>query len=260
MSPEPRAGEPRLHVITVSIETPDGRLPPATVHVPDMPMGLAHLVPPMQQLCNGVVALALRREARGGARLSCGKGCGVCCCQFVPLAAPEAFFLFEHVQSLPAERRATIAARSARIREAMERAGLIERLEKLEATLEHRALAQDYWRLQMPCPFLEENSCSIHPLRPFACREYNVTSPPALCANPLDNPIRGVHIPRSMTTAMARLVAELYEGPLAPIPLGLAMGWAEEHDHLRRRTWPGVWLFNRMMHHATGSDLEPETA
>jgi Fe-S-cluster containining protein len=260
MSPEPRAVEPRLQVITVTIETPDGRLPPATVQVSDMPMGVPHLVPPMHQLCNGIVALALRREAQRGARLSCAKGCGVCCCQLVPLAAPEAFFLFEYVQSLPSKLRATIATRFANIRKAMERAGLIERLEKLEATLEHRALAQDYWRLQMPCPFLEENSCSIHPLRPFACREYNVTSPPALCANPLDNPIRGVHIPRSMTTAMARLVAELYEGPLAPIPIGLALGWAEEHDHLRSRTWPGVWLFNRMMHHATGSDLEAETA
>jgi hypothetical protein len=58
---------------------------------------------------------------------------------------------------------------------------------------------------------------------------------------------------------MARLVAELYEGPLAPIPIGLALGWAEEHDHLRSRTWPGVWLFNRMMHHATGSDLDSKT-
>jgi Fe-S-cluster containining protein len=259
MSTKPDTGEPRLQVITVSIETPDGRLPPATVQIPDMPMGVVHLVPPMQQLCNGVVALALRREAQGGARLSCGKGCGVCCCQLVPLAAPEAFFLFEYVQSLPPGRRHTIAARFATIREAMKKAGLVERLERLEATLEHRALAQDYWRLQMPCPFLEENSCSIHPLRPCSCREYNVTSPAALCANPFDNPIRKIHIPRSMTTAMARLTAELYEGPLALIPMSLALEWAEEHNHLRGRTWPGVWLFNRMMHHATGSDLDSET-
>jgi Fe-S-cluster containining protein len=260
MSPEPRAGEPRLQVITMSIETPDGRLPPATVQVPDMPLGVADLVPPMQQLCNGVVALALRREIQGGARLSCGKGCGVCCCQLVPLAAPEAFYLFEYVRALSSERRRTVTARFARIREAMERAGLVERLRKLEVTLEHRALAQDYWRLQVPCPFLEENSCSIHPLRPFSCSEYNVTSPPALCANPFDNPIRKIRIPRSMTTAMARLAAELYEGPLALIPMSLALEWAEEHNHLRGRTWLGVWLFNRMMQHATGSDLDSETA
>ncbi|HYR01988.1 MAG TPA: YkgJ family cysteine cluster protein [Syntrophobacteria bacterium] len=260
MSIRTETGEPRLQVITVSIETPDGQLPPATVRVPDAPMELSNLVPPMHQLCNGVVALALRREAQGGASLSCRAGCGVCCCQLVPLAAPEAFFLLEYVQSLPSDRRQTIAARFASIREAMERAGLIERIENLEATLEHRALAQDYWRLQVPCPFLEDNSCSIHPLRPFSCREYNVTSPPALCANPFDNPILKVRIPRSMTTAMARLAAELYEGPLALIPMSLALGWAEEHNRLRRRTWPGVWLFNRMMHHATGSDLDSKTA
>jgi len=90
VSPAYRAGEPRLQVITMSIETPDGRLPLASVQVPEMPMGVAHLVPPMQQLCNGVVGLALRRQAQGRARLSCGKGCGVCCCQLVPLAADVA--------------------------------------------------------------------------------------------------------------------------------------------------------------------------
>src|SRR5512139_543168 len=117
MSSETRAGQPRLHVITVSIETPDGQLPPATVRVPDIPMELSNLVPPMQQLCNGVVGLALRREAQGGARLSCGKGCGVCCCQLVPLAGPEAYFLLEYLQSLPPERKNVIASRFARVRE-----------------------------------------------------------------------------------------------------------------------------------------------
>ena len=256
MSTKTETGQPRLQVITVTIETPDGQLRPATVRVPDIPMELSNLVPPMHQLCNGVVALALRREAQGGALLSCGKGCGVCCRQLVPLAAPEAFFFLEYVQSLPPARRQVIAERFATARRAMEKAGLVERFWKLEDTLEHRALAQDYWRLQVPCPFLEENSCSIHPLRPFSCREYNVTSPPALCVNPSGNPILKVRIPRSMTAAMARLVAELYEGPLALIPMSLALEWAEEHDHLRRRTWPGVWLFNRMMHHATGSDMD----
>jgi Fe-S-cluster containining protein len=259
MSTKTAFGQPRLQVIPVGIETPDGQLPPATVRVPDVPMELPTLVPPMQELCNGVVALALRREARGGGNLSCGKGCGVCCSQLVPLAAPEAFFLAEYVQSLPPARRKGIAERFATVRRAVEGAGLVEQLKKLEDTLEHRALAQDYWRLQVPCPFLEDNSCSIHPLRPFSCREYNVTSPPALCANPFENRILKVRIPRSMTSAMARLAAELYEGPLALIPMSLALEWAEEHGHLRRRTWPGVWLFNRMMHHATGSDLGSKT-
>jgi Fe-S-cluster containining protein len=36
----------------------------------------------------------------------------------------------------------------------------------------------------MPCPFLEDESCSIHPDRPLVCREYLVTSPAELCAGP----------------------------------------------------------------------------
>ena len=36
----------------------------------------------------------------------------------------------------------------------------------------------------MPAPFLEEESCSIHPDRPMACREYLVTSPAENCRAP----------------------------------------------------------------------------
>jgi hypothetical protein len=44
------------------------------------------------------------------------------------------------------------------------------------------------------------------------------------------------------------------------IAVSLALKWAEEHIHLRGRTWPGVSLFNRVMHHASGSDLHTTTA
>ena len=50
------------------------------------------------------------------------------------------------------------------------------------------------------------------------------------------------------------------EPRLKIIAASIAMACAEKHNHLRRRTWPGVWLFNRVMHHASGSDLDTTTA
>ena len=254
MNPDP--SHPEIKLITITIETPDGQLPPAKVGIPDIPMRLTHLVPPMQRLCSGVVGLAIRREVNRGATLSCRKGCGVCCCQLVPLSPPEAFFLLDYCRTLPLEQRKQIEERFRAVREAMEAKGLVERLKIIEDTKEHKVLARDYFQMGMPCPFLEDNSCSIHPQRPFACREYNVISPAELCCDPLNNGVKAIPIPKNMTTATARLAAELFGVPPMLVPMTAALEWAAEHEGLGRRTWPGVWLFNRMMDYATGTNLD----
>jgi len=248
----PDAFHPALKIITLAIETPDGQLPPARVQVPDIPMKLTSLIPPIQQLCNGIVSLAIRREINRGARISCKKECGVCCRQLVPLSPPEAFFLLDYVGGFSPERERMIKARFRAIKEAMEADGLIERLKRIGDTQEHKALGGDYFRMGRPCPFLEDNSCSIHPHRPFSCREYNVTSPPELCQDPINYGVKPIWIPRSMMAATARLAAELYQTPLVTIPLALALDWAKEHEAYGQRKWPGGWLFDRMMEYATG--------
>lgn len=247
---------PEVKIITINIETPDGKLPTAKVKIPDIPMGLANLVPPMQQLCNGIVELAIKREIASGSAISCKKGCGVCCCQLVPLSAPEAFFLYGYIKSLPTERRTIIESRFNEIRKAMDSAGIIERLLKIEDTKEHKVLAWDYFKLAMPCPFLEDSSCSIHPIRPFACREYNVTSPAELCVDPFNNKIQRIKIPRNMTTATARLSADLCGVPPTLIPMTLLLEWVTENEAVGRLTWSGIWLFERMLEYATGTELE----
>jgi Fe-S-cluster containining protein len=244
-----------LKVFTLSIETPDGQLPPARVQVPNIPMRLTSLIPPMQQLCNGIVELAIRREVQRGAKVSCQKGCGVCCCQLVPLSPPEAFFLADYMRRLPSERREALERRFGVIKEAMSNRGLMEKLEKIEDTGEHKELGREYFHMGRPCPFLEDNTCTIHPIRPFSCREYNVTSPPELCRDPINNEVKTVRITRSMMVAMARLSAELYQVPLVTVPLSLSLDWAEKHEAFSQKTWPGVWLFNKMMEFATGAVL-----
>ncbi|MEK7397978.1 MAG: hypothetical protein AAB116_13675, partial [Candidatus Poribacteria bacterium] len=146
--------QPEMKIITINIETPDGKLPTAKVRIPNIPMRLADLVPPMQQLCNGIVELANKREIASGSAISCKKGCGVCCCQLVPLSAPEAFFLYGYIKSLPEEKRKVIEEKISEIRKAMDFAGIIERLHNIEDTNEHKVLAWDYFNLGISCLFL----------------------------------------------------------------------------------------------------------
>jgi Fe-S-cluster containining protein len=252
------SNQTEVKIITINIETPDGNLPPANVKVPNVPMKLSNLVQPMQQLCSGIVGLAIKREMTLGSTISCHKGCGVCCCQLVPLSALEVFFLSSYMKSLPPDRKSEIESRFKAIRNAMESAGIIERLLKLEDTKEHKVLALDYFKLGMSCPFLEDGACGIHPIRPFACREYNVISPSELCADPFNNKILRIKISRNMTTATAKLASELCEVPPMVIPMPLFMEWEEQNELIGRMTWNGIWLFEKMLEYATGSSIDDE--
>src|SRR5436305_2819221 len=85
-----------------------------------------------------------------------------------------------------------------------------------------------YFNLGIDCPFLEDESCSIHPDRPLSCREYLVTSPAEHCTAPTRDTIRRVPTPGFAMTAFAIL-----DGPPPVgkgcrwVPLVLALEWAE---------------------------------
>ncbi len=86
-------------------------------------------------------------------------------------------------------------------------------------------MAMDYFHLGVPCPFLENESCGIHPLRPLSCREYLVTSPPELCNDPAKNGVAGVHLPLKMSRALFRMGGELEQDRRGWIPLVFLFAW-----------------------------------
>ncbi len=98
------------------------------------------------------VAIAVRNEEkRRKTRLACGKGCGGCCMhqRDIPLYPHELVGIYWY---------------------ASERLSPDERRNMRERLVAHRRGA--------PCPFLIEGSCSIHPLRPVGCRQFNVFAAP----------------------------------------------------------------------------------
>ena len=122
-----------------------------------------------------------------GKRIACGPGCGVCCHQLVPISLWETLHLAAVVRSMEPVWRRRVARRFAQAVRTLDEAGLLERLRTGFAghTLDRRVmdgLKRAYWALRIPCPFLEDGSCSIHPHRPLACRQYMVTSAPARCS------------------------------------------------------------------------------
>lgn len=59
-----------------------------------------------------------------------------------------------------------------------------------------------------------------------------------------------------MTTATAMLASEVCGVPPALIPMTLALEWVAENKAVGHLTWPGVWLFERMLEHATGANVD----
>jgi len=197
------------------------------ITVPSGPVPAADVVPALQGLVNAVVA-----AAEAGKAISCRKGCGACCRQLVPISRTEGERLLSTVLALPTERRAVLEARFAAAEAALAAADLKERKGRPD-----RELSTAYFALGIPCPFLEEESCSIHPDRPLVCREYLVTSPPELCAGPEQEGVTPVPVPK-VSLAARGLQDEREEW----FPLALLMDWAKRRPGAGSRRSGPEWI------------------
>lgn len=200
--------------------------------LPAAPTRLESLLPLFQRVADELVGLAAERAVTEGRTISCTKGCGACCRQIVPITQVEARRIARLVEALPEPRRTEIRTRFDRARRRLEEAGILSKLrdpEGFEAG-DFSPFGLAYFRLGIPCPFLEEESCSIHGDRPITCREYLVTSPAADCADPRPGMLDRVEMPVKVWTALARAGAP---GPptqfAAWVPLVLALDWAAKN-------------------------------
>lgn len=98
------------------------------------------------------VAIAIREtEKKRKKKLACGKACGACCVhqKDLPLYPHEIVGIYWYASE--------------------KLAGPMR--EALKGRLSPGAMIKG-------CPFLIENSCSIHPMRPVGCRQFNVFTTP----------------------------------------------------------------------------------
>jgi hypothetical protein len=84
------------------------------------------------------------------------------------------------------------------------------------------------WRTLLP---VIEESCSIHPDRPAACREDLVTSPAESGAHPTQETVRCVPLPLKVSAALRHCATDGATAgrPSGWVPLILAPEWAAAH-------------------------------
>lgn len=244
--------EQQMQIRRVTLTTPHGVLK-GQVAIPLGPMRLAELVPTAYELTEILVGRAVKSEEAAGRPVSCKAGCGACCRHMVPVSTPEAFYIADLIDSLEPSRRVDLMARFDANVAVLESRNLIDELLDPDYTDEPvLAIAREYFTLGLACPFLVDESCSIHPHRPVGCRVYNVTSPASRCSNPYINEITRVPSALPFSAPLARLTAKLTGAKACLIPLTLVPRWLSEHADLRAREWPGPELFEGLM-----AELDP---
>lgn len=204
------------------------------------PARVVDLLPAARELANQEAAANIARAESAGKRISCCAGCGACCRQLVAISVVEAQGLADLVDRLPAERQAVIRARFAEAVARLEAAGLLDSAEppgrrvpvaretsSLAAAL--RDVAQRYFRLQIACPFLEDESCSIYAERPMVCRVHHVTSPAENCSRLFEAEVEKLEPAFHMGEVLCRTAHRSVGADNGMIPLVLSLEWSAAH-------------------------------
>ncbi len=237
--------------------TASGRTIQASVSVPKADLRTADLLPILFSFSNALVALAADAAQEAGKPVSCGAGCGACCRQLVPVSEPEALYIAELVQALPHDRAAHVRERfhaaleglGSALRDRLRDAGSLKTLD------ERRELGLEYFRAGVPCPFLENESCSIYEHRPLSCREYLVSSPAGNCKHPSAETIAMVPVPAKLSEILYCFGDGAGNDRTRWVPLVLALEWAASRtvDEPRR---PATRLFENFLR-AVGPGEQP---
>ena len=202
----------------------------ASATVPEGECNLTEILPVLQSLDDSLLNAVALQLGEAGLSISCKAGCGACCRQMVPLSIFEAQALAAWIGTLGPDTRQILAQRFHQALLKLSSAGLIDRLvtdDWLADTDAARQLTLDYFYQGVPCPFLQDESCSIHPIRPLICREYLVTSDPRHCADPNALQVDPVPLPVNFSRLLNRMGAELEAGSHGWIPLVFLFAWME---------------------------------
>ncbi|WP_455203028.1 YkgJ family cysteine cluster protein [Kaarinaea lacus] len=220
-----------MNTLTAKVQVKiSGEIVTLDISIPDQDTTQEIVLPLFWQLTEMEQEIAISRVEQEGKKVSCQAGCGACCRQFVPVTPIEARYIDEHVSQLPKKQRQRIRSRIKSAHSVLEEKGLLNSLLDFgdyDGDLEKLGL--DYFHLGIPCPYLEDESCSIHKVRPLSCREYLVTNPAKYCKNPSRETIHMVPMPSKLSSTLAALGAARSKYADTIIPLSISRSWIERH-------------------------------
>ncbi|MHC4394710.1 MAG: YkgJ family cysteine cluster protein [Planctomycetota bacterium] len=212
------------------------------IDVADKQARLADIVPIARTVCSKVAVTVLEKLREDGEAIPCHKGCSACCHYLTSLSVPEAFRLSEELLAMPAESgkavlESYLEAAKKILDNMPEDFDITSEPTQINEQAQMSQLSSWYAGLELACPFLSDNLCTIYDQRPTACRENIVTGSAEMCKVEGQDGTQVVKMPVSVTEALARLAADLEQSSVEAVMLPLALPWAEENQQRGERTW-----------------------
>lgn len=225
--------------VTLSV---DGRPLRMQISVPAKHVKPQVMLPIFQKLANAFTDMAVKQTEADGKTISCQKGCGACCRQAIPLSEVEIYYLSMLIGHIAEPQQTEIRRRFAAAAERFRSNGWFERFEQSKGEEELKAVVLEYFLEGIACPFLEEESCSVYPYRPIACREYLVTTPAAHCSAPGEEVIQRIPLPVNASDGLFKLglTGRLAEKKF--LPMVFALEWAEKYPERFTEKRGEEWL------------------
>jgi Fe-S-cluster containining protein len=235
MSEQPFAS-PETVAVDFSIGIGDSIIA-ATAVVPAGRTNLTQLLPVIQSLDDVLIDAVAAQSASEGRPVSCKAGCGACCRPMVAISVFEAEYLAAWIQTLPEAQQQEIARRFDQALRSLAEAGIVDRLVEMGADNPHAAselsadLTRDYFYARVPCPFLQDESCSIHPIRPLVCREHLVVTPFENCYDPGAHQVLTLEMPITLFPVLNNMGAQVERDGRGWIPLVFLFAWMKAGAH-----------------------------
>jgi Fe-S-cluster containining protein len=226
-----------------------------SLEISNQPIHIYELLPFFQSITDKVVEICIKEVEQQGKSISCKKGCGACCSQLVPVSRAEGYMLANLVNSMPAERQQVIRERFAHHLKILKDAGITSLMDQTQNAQDAKQLREvgiRYFKLNLPCPFLEDQACSIHANRPLSCREFLVTSDPIHCAKQEPGRVEGLVLLKRVSPIIYKMSRDLNEGGKGYLPLIKILDSAEALASTQASR-PAIELMKQFLHILTDS-------
>ncbi|MFP4435578.1 MAG: hypothetical protein ACOCVI_03750 [Planctomycetota bacterium] len=217
-------------------------------HIADVPARLADLMPLARWLDEQIIQSAIDQTRAKGWNVSCSMGCCACCSYLIPLSLPEVFNLWDELLAMDDRRRLQLGER---FTESTHR--LLSRPFTPDTTRGDGdgsvvdQMGRWYAELELPCPLLENALCSEYDIRPLACREYMVISPPEHCQGRSPHRATRIDLPVSIAESCMELAASMEGGEPEGIILTSMLAWLGDNLHRHEATFPALEMFRTFL-------------
>ncbi len=225
------------------------------------PARLSALVLLARLLSTKITTIIKEYVINNGDTITCQAKCSQCCRYLVPLAIPEAMQLSEEVMQMSKwEQRLVYESTTLIAKQILELTpkGFLQELAEAQSKIGSKLndISKWYYSMNLPCPFLLGNMCTIYNQRPMACREHLVVnSAPDFCKPDNTKQAQFLQTPISIIEALAKLTSELEQKPVETIMLPFVLSWYDRNYEYFEHTWPASELVGRFVEILSETEL-----